>query len=156
MRSIATSAHEAHLIFIFTHHRATVRHPVRVFHPTAPAQRGWCATARRPPASPPGISSARTQPGNMVPTPPNSTLSSSHAATRMATLHNGVLMPMVGFGCAGYVRKPALLDALSVGYRLFDTAQAHEWYLEEEVGDAMEQLGGMAGACGTLDSCCAL
>ena len=57
----------------------------------------------------------------------------------MATLHNGVLMPMVGFGCAGYVRKPALLDALSVGYRLFDTAQAHEWYLEEEVGDAIAE-----------------
>ena len=75
----------------------------------------------------------------MVPTPLNSTLSSSHAATRMATLHNGVLMPMVGFGCAGYVRKPALLDALSVGYRLFDTAQAHEWYLEEEVGDAIAE-----------------
>lgn len=74
----------------------------------------------------------------MVATAPNSTLS-SHTATQMATLHNGVLMPMVGFGCAGYVRKPALLDALSVGYRLFDTAQAHEWYLEEEVGDAIAE-----------------
>ena len=46
---------------------------------------------------------------------------------------------MVGFGCAGYVRKPALLDALGVGYRLFDTAQAHEWYLEEELGAAIAE-----------------
>ena len=42
-------------------------------------------------------------------------------------------MPTVGFGCAGYVRKPALLEALAAGYRLFDTAQATEWYLEDEL-----------------------
>ena len=43
----------------------------------------------------------------------------------------------VGFGCAGYVRSPALQDAIDVGYTLFDTAQAQEWYLEEELGNAI-------------------
>ena len=55
----------------------------------------------------------------------------------VVTLHNGAVMPMIGFGCAGYVRSAALRDALGVGYKLFDTAQAHEWYLEEELGDAI-------------------
>ena len=63
----------------------------------------------------------------------------TRAGTPTATLHNGLRMPMVGFGCAGYVRKPALLDGLEVGYRLFDTAQAHEWYLEEELGAAIAE-----------------
>ena len=52
-------------------------------------------------------------------------------------LSNGVEMPSVGFGCAGYVRRDELVHALDAGYRLFDTAQAHEWYLEEEVGEAI-------------------
>ena len=54
-----------------------------------------------------------------------------------STLSNGVVMPLVGFGCAGYVRSPALQDAIDVGYTLFDTAQAQEWYLEEELGNAI-------------------
>ena len=53
------------------------------------------------------------------------------------TLSNGVVMPLVGFGCAGYVRSPALQDAIDVGYTLFDTAQAKEWYLEDELGNAI-------------------
>jgi diketogulonate reductase-like aldo/keto reductase len=43
-------------------------------------------------------------------------------ATSVA-LSNGVLLPLVGFGCAGMVRRQALQEALSVGYELFDTAQ---------------------------------
>lgn len=58
-----------------------------------------------------------------------------------ATLSNGVSMPMVGFGCAGYVRRGELVHALDAGFILFDTAQAHEWYLEEEVGEAIEMAG---------------
>eukprot|EP00965_Chrysotila_dentata_P032443 1081523-Pleurochrysis_carterae.AAC.2 len=40
------------------------------------------------------------------------------------TLANGVLMPAIGFGCAGHVRAAALVDGINAGYRLFDTAQA--------------------------------
>lgn len=50
-------------------------------------------------------------------------------------------MPMVGFGCAGYVRRGELVHALQAGYALFDTAQAKEWYLEEEVGEAILMAG---------------
>ena len=65
--------------------------------------------------------------------------SSSDTGNRTVTLSNGVEMPTVGFGCAGYVRKPALLEALAAGYRLFDTAQATEWYLEDELGAALAE-----------------
>ena len=61
--------------------------------------------------------------------------------TLSTTLSNGVAMPMVGFGCAGYVRRGELGHALTAGYSLFDTAQAHEWYLEEEVGEAILTAG---------------
>ena len=65
--------------------------------------------------------------------------SSSDTGNRTVRLSNGVEMPTVGFGCAGYVRKPALLEALAAGYRLFDTAQATEWYLEDELGAALAE-----------------
>lgn len=83
-------------------------------------------------------------------------------------LSNGVRLPLVGFGCAGYVRRGTLKEALSLGYELFDTAQvpnqtriqpptrslllhlhraplprtqATEWYLEEELGHAIDEAG---------------
>ena len=46
----------------------------------------------------------------MPPVVPSS--SSSDTGNRTVKLSNGVEMPTVGFGCAGYVRKPALLEAL--------------------------------------------
>ena len=46
-------------------------------------------------------------------------------------------LPAVGFGCAGLLRAPVLSQAIEAGYRLFDTAQAREWYLEGELGDAV-------------------
>ena len=64
-----------------------------------------------------------------------------HRVGMAAALSNGVEMPMVGFGCAGYVRRDELVHALDAGYRMFDTAQAHEWYLEEEVGEAIRMSG---------------
>lgn len=58
------------------------------------------------------------------------------------TLYNGVKMPMVGYGvyqvsaeeCERCVR-----DALSVGYRMIDTAQSY--YNEEQVGKAVAESG---------------
>lgn len=53
-------------------------------------------------------------------------------------LNNGVEMPILGFGV--YQIEPSecekcVLDAISVGYRSFDTAQAY--YNEEQVGNAI-------------------
>lgn len=52
-------------------------------------------------------------------------------------LSNGVRMPTVGFGCAGQVPRGPLGEAISLGYRLFDTSQAVEWYRESELGAAI-------------------
>lgn len=58
------------------------------------------------------------------------------------TLNNGVKMPMLGYGV--YQVDPAecercVLDAISVGYRSIDTAQAY--YNEEGVGEAITKCG---------------
>ncbi len=58
------------------------------------------------------------------------------------TLNNGVEMPLLGYGV--YQVKPeecerCVLDALSVGYRLIDTAQAY--FNEEGVGRAISSSG---------------
>lgn len=58
------------------------------------------------------------------------------------TLKNGVKMPMIGFGV--YQIKAAdcercVLDAIDVGYRSFDTAQAYG--NEKELGDAISKCG---------------
>ncbi|CAK8999100.1 unnamed protein product [Durusdinium trenchii] len=57
-------------------------------------------------------------------------------------LHNGVLMPVVGFGTyklsKSEVIKP-LVNALKMGYRLIDTAQVYE--NEQGVGEAIRQSG---------------
>ena len=58
------------------------------------------------------------------------------------TLNNGVKMPQLGYGV--YQVNPAecercVLDAISVGYRLIDTAQAY--HNEEGVGEALRKCG---------------
>ena len=58
------------------------------------------------------------------------------------TLNNGVKMPMLGYGV--YQVDPAecercVLDAISVGYRSIDTAQAYN--NEEGVGEAIAKCG---------------
>ena len=58
------------------------------------------------------------------------------------TLNNGVEMPILGYGV--YQVKPeecerCVLDAIGVGYRSIDTAQAY--YNEEEVGRAVRRSG---------------
>ena len=58
------------------------------------------------------------------------------------TLNNGVKMPKLGYGV--YQTPPeqtegCVLDALEVGYRLIDTAQAYD--NEAEVGSAIEKSG---------------
>ena len=57
-------------------------------------------------------------------------------------LNNGIEMPILGYGV--YLVKPeecerCVLDAISVGYRLIDTAQAY--YNEEGVGNAVAKCG---------------
>ena len=58
------------------------------------------------------------------------------------TLNNGVEMPQMGYGV--YQVSPAecercVADALSVGYRMIDTAQAY--HNEEGVGNAVRKSG---------------
>lgn len=58
------------------------------------------------------------------------------------TLNNGVKMPQLGYGV--YQVNPAecercVLDAISTGYRLIDTAQAY--HNEEGVGEAIQKCG---------------
>ena len=57
-------------------------------------------------------------------------------------LNNGVMMPQIGYGV--YQVTPSetercVLDALSVGYRMIDTAQAYN--NEEGVGNALKTSG---------------
>lgn len=56
------------------------------------------------------------------------------------TLSNGVKMPMLGYGVYQVTKEECercVLDAISVGYRLIDTAQSY--FNEEEVGCAIEK-----------------
>lgn len=59
------------------------------------------------------------------------------------TLNNGVKMPMEGFGVfqvpEAAICEQAVSDALSVGYRLIDTAAAY--FNEEAVGNAVKKSG---------------
>ncbi|MGN0459871.1 MAG: aldo/keto reductase [Ruminococcus sp.] len=58
------------------------------------------------------------------------------------TLSNGVKMPMLGYGVYQVTKdecERCVLDALSVGYRLIDTAQSY--FNEEEVGNAIAKSG---------------
>ena len=61
---------------------------------------------------------------------------------KYTTLNNGVKMPMLGYGV--YQTPPedterCVLDAISIGYRSIDTAQAYG--NEEGVGNALEKYG---------------
>ena len=58
------------------------------------------------------------------------------------TLNNGVKMPMLGYGVFQVSPEECercVADALNVGYRLIDTAQAYR--NEEDVGAAVEKSG---------------
>ena len=58
------------------------------------------------------------------------------------TLNNGVRVPLVGFGVYQIEQKACercVREALEVGYRLIDTAQAY--YNEAQVGDAIKASG---------------
>ncbi len=58
------------------------------------------------------------------------------------TLNNGVKMPQVGYGVYQVTPEECercVLDAISVGYRLIDTAQAY--HNEEGVGEAIQKCG---------------
>lgn len=58
------------------------------------------------------------------------------------TLENGVKMPQLGYGVYQVSKEECercVLDALKVGYRLFDTAQSY--FNEEEVGNAIVKSG---------------
>lgn len=58
------------------------------------------------------------------------------------TLENGVKMPQLGYGVYQVTKEECercVLDALKVGYRLFDTTQSY--FNEEEVGNAIVKSG---------------
>ena len=58
------------------------------------------------------------------------------------TLNNGVKMPILGYGVYQVTPEECercVLDAISVGYRLIDTAQAYA--NEEGVGNAVTKCG---------------
>lgn len=57
-------------------------------------------------------------------------------------LYNGIKMPMLGYGVYQVSKEECercVLDALSVGYRLIDTAQSY--FNEEQVGNAIVKSG---------------
>ncbi len=58
------------------------------------------------------------------------------------TLNNGIQLPMIGFGTYLATEgngEQAILDALEVGYRYFDTASFY--HNEEEIGNALKKAG---------------
>ncbi|MGN0255085.1 MAG: aldo/keto reductase [Chordicoccus sp.] len=58
------------------------------------------------------------------------------------TLNNGIEMPRLGLGlyqASGEETKSAIVDATSMGYRLFDTASAYK--NEEQVGEGIRSCG---------------
>lgn len=62
------------------------------------------------------------------------------------TLNNGVKMPMIGFGVFEIPAEQTaqcVFDALAVGYRLLDTAQAY--YNEAQVGEGMQRANAEIG-----------
>ena len=64
------------------------------------------------------------------------------------TLNNGVEMPQIGYGV--FQVSPAecercVSDALSVGYRMIDTAEAYG--NEKEVGEGIDRAALTAGSC---------
>jgi diketogulonate reductase-like aldo/keto reductase len=65
-----------------------------------------------------------------------------NAIMEFVTLNNGVRMPMLGYGVFQVTNEECVrcvLDAMAVGYRLIDTAQAYG--NEEGVGNAIVKCG---------------
>lgn len=61
---------------------------------------------------------------------------------KYVTLNNGIKMPILGYGVYQVSKEECercVLDAIKVGYRLIDTAQAY--FNEEEVGNAINKSG---------------
>ncbi|MDR6761976.1 2,5-diketo-D-gluconate reductase A [Flavobacterium sp. 2755] len=72
----------------------------------------------------------------------NEIMDNSAAGITNVKLNNGVKMPMLGFGTYGLkgeVCQQSVADALSVGYRLIDTAKVYG--NEEAVGKGIKQSG---------------
>lgn len=63
-----------------------------------------------------------------------------HSPPHRVDLRPGVSMPAVGFGTAGLGdgTARAVVEALNVGYRKIDGAQAREWYREDLIGQALQ------------------
>lgn len=57
------------------------------------------------------------------------------------TMWNGATMPMLGFGTAGGIKSKHVAQAYKAGYRMFDTAQAPEWYDEGAVRKGLASAG---------------
>ena len=55
-------------------------------------------------------------------------------------LNNNIIMPVVGFGLAGKPNIESIKYAIKLGVRLFDTAQAENWYNEKDLGDAIKSF----------------
>jgi len=82
------------------------------------------------------VATPTSRPANAIP--------DSWSRVPTVKLSNGVIMPRIGFGTAGLGCERshrAVLEALLVGYRHIDTAQANEWYCEEAVGRAILESG---------------
>jgi len=56
-------------------------------------------------------------------------------------LSNGLVIPRVGYGCAGKASARYVERALREGVRLIDTAQADEWYDEAAAADGLRASG---------------
>jgi diketogulonate reductase-like aldo/keto reductase len=65
-------------------------------------------------------------------------------------LNTGYEMPMVGIGTAASLGRESVKVALESGYRLIDTAQAVEWYREDEAGSGMHTFLGGNSNTGSL------
>lgn len=72
----------------------------------------------------------------------------------MVPLNNGVNMPMLGLGTyalRGGDCERCVLEALELGYRLFDTAQMYG--NEREVGNALRRGAYRAASCSSPRNC---
>ena len=85
--------------------------------------------------------------GLLIPFSGNQLLAADNAAPASGTipmvkLNNGIAMPRIGFGTnslTGEVGERSVFDAISVGYRLIDTA--HVYTNEEVVGQGIKRSG---------------
>ena len=83
-----------------------------------------------------GLAFAGTMASATVPPPPHERRSPT------GSLHNGVIIPLVGLGCASGVREDHVKNSLSLGYRFLDAAQSYNWgYHEDEIGSAILRSG---------------